>query len=69
MRARLNKKQAQMLLDGKYLTFGRTQFAIPEGESDIMTILEDFTNNGEVMSGYDIFIDVETRTFDLKEKK
>ena len=68
MRARLNKQQAKMLLDGKCLTFGRLRFAIPEGDSDIRTILENFANGGEVMSKYDVFINVRDRIVEVEEK-
>ena len=69
MRARLNKQQAKMLLDGKCLTFGHSRIAIPEGDSDIRTILEDFANGGEVMSKYDVFVNTGKRCFEMEEKQ
>ena len=69
MRGRLNKQQAKMLLDGKCLTFGRLRIAIPEGDSNIRTILEDFANGGEVMSKYDVFVNVKKGCFEMEERR
>lgn len=69
MRGRLNKHQAKMLLDGKCLTFGHLRITIPEGDSDIRTILEDFANGGEAMSKYDVFVNVEKRCFEMEERR
>ena len=69
MRARLNKQQAKMLLEGKCLTFGHSRIAIPKGDSDIRMILEDFANSGEVMSKYDVFVNVGKRCFEIEERR
>lgn len=69
MRARLNKRQAKMLLDGKCLTFGHSMIAILEGDSDIRMILEDFANGGEVMSKYDVFVNVGDGCFEMEKKQ
>ena len=69
MIARLNKKQAKMLLDGKRLTYGHSEYGISEGDSDIRTILEDFANDGAVMSIFDVFVNVEKGCLEFKQKQ
>ena len=55
MKAKLTKRQVQMLLDGKSLTFGRKELAIrPEGAvADELRKWLDFVNQGEI----DVIVD------------
>lgn len=57
MRSRLNKRQAQMLLDGKPLKYGRTEIYIPSGPSNIRTMLVEYVNNFPGGEAFDVFID------------
>lgn len=64
MRARLNKLQMQMLLDGKVLTYGRKGFVLPDGESgaEIRKTLQTIISDAYLLENCDVFADMEART-------
>ena len=69
MRARLNKTQIQMLLDGKSLKSGKKNFALPEGESDVRTLLEEFVNDEDLRSRHSLLIDLDERVIVMEENR
>lgn len=64
MRAKLNKLQMQMLLDGKVLTYGRKGFVLPDGESgaEIRKTLRAIISDAYLLENCDVFADMEART-------
>lgn len=69
MRVRLNKTQAQMLVDGKALRFNRRTFGISEKESDMRTLLKAYAGSQEVRDEYDYFLNLDTQTLEIERRK
>lgn len=69
MRGRLNKTQIQMLLDGKPLTHNRTRLYLPEGKSEVRTILENIVKNENLLNKYSVFIDLKDSSIQIEYKK
>lgn len=63
MRARLTKLQMQMLLDGKTITHGRRQFALPaDGALGIKEILRECVENEEFRKICNVMVDLNDNT-------
>ena len=72
MRARLTKKQMQMLLDGRTLRpYDGThrEFGLPGGESETRTILQNLVNSEELREKFAVFIDMNDHMIVVEEKK
>ena len=68
MKARLNKAQIQRLLDGKPLVSGRMQYALPTGESDLKSFLENFLRDNK-QATHDVLLDTEKSLIMVEERK
>ena len=64
MKFRINKTQAQMLLDGKPLRNGRNLMELPKDFED-RDILERYVNDEKFRSRVTIFLDFETKALSL----
>ena len=71
MRARLNKLQMRMLLDGKALAYGRKRFALPDGESgaEIRKTLQAIISDDYLLKNCDVFVNMEARTIIIERDR
>lgn len=69
MRARLTKTQIQMLLDGKAVSSPRHKFALPPGESEVRTMLQNCIDHPEVLDVIAVFLDMDELQIVVEDKK
>ncbi len=68
MRSLLSKKQVEMLLDGKALTYGRVKLVLPsdfEGRKS----LEMYVTSPQMRDMYDIYYDTKTSGLSIVNKR
>ena len=69
MKARLNKNQIKMLLDGKALTSGRFRFSLPEDEgNEVRTLLQRFIDEPRLFDYFSVFVDTVDAKINVTKK-